>query len=69
MEKLISDHDLFSFYEGQQGVVNGQGSWGFFMDAHGFRRLDAGSRAGSTNSRSPSPWTSVFRFPLLLCDM
>ena len=28
-EKLISDHGLFSFYEGQQGAVNGQDSWDF----------------------------------------
>ena len=69
MEKLISDHDLFSSCQGQQEVVNGQGSWGFYRDAHGFRRLNAGSRAGSTNSEPPSPWTSVFRFSLFLCDM
>ena len=28
-EKLIPDHGLFSFYEGRQGVANGQNSWGF----------------------------------------
>ena len=60
MEKLISDHDLFSFYEGQQGVTNGQGLWGFFRDAHGFRRLDAGSRASFTSSRFPSPFFFFF---------
>ena len=46
-EKMISDHGLFSSYEGQQGATNGQDSWGFFRDAQGFRRLGAGSRAGS----------------------
>ena len=47
-EKLISDHGLFSFYEGQQGAANMQDSWGFFKDAQGFGRLDAGSRVGFT---------------------
>ena len=36
---------------------------GLFRDAQGFGRLDAGSRAGSTTSRPPPPWTSVFEFP------
>ena len=34
-EKLISDHGLFSSYEGQQGAANEQDSWGFFRDAQG----------------------------------
>ena len=41
----MSDHDLFSSYKDQQGAANGQDSWGFFKDAQGFGRLDAGSRA------------------------
>ena len=28
--KLISDHGLFSFYEGQQEATNGQDSWSVF---------------------------------------
>ena len=60
--KLISDHGLFSSYEGQHGAPNGQDSWGFFRDALDFGRLDAGSRAGFTSSRPPPPWTSVFQF-------
>ena len=48
-EKLISDHGLFSSYGGRQGAANGQDSWGFFRDAQGFGRLDAGSRAGFTS--------------------
>ena len=43
----------FSSCEGQQGAANGQDSWGFFKDAQGFGRLDAGSRTGFTNSRPP----------------
>ena len=35
---------------GPQGAANGQDSWGFFKDAQGFGRLDAGSRAGFTSS-------------------
>ena len=53
--KLISDHGLFSSYEGQQGAANGQDSWGFFRDAQGFGRLDAGSRAGVIISSRPPP--------------
>ena len=44
-------------------AANGQDSWGFFKNAQGFGRLDAGSRAGFTSSRPPPPWTSVFDFP------
>ena len=53
--KLISGHGLFSSYEGQQGVANGQGPWEVFRDAQGFGRLDASSRAGFTSSRLPTP--------------
>ena len=62
----MSDHGHFSSYEGQQGAANGQDSWGFFKDAQGFGRLDAGSRAGFTSSRPPPPWTSVIIFSLFL---
>ena len=67
-EKLISDHGLFSSYKGGQGAANGLDSWGFFRDAQGFGRLDAGSRAGLSSSRPPQPWTSVFQFSLFLYD-
>ena len=65
----MSDHDLISFYEGQQGAANGQDSWGFFRDTQGFGRLDAGSRAGFSSSRPPPPWTSVLQFSLFLYDV
>ena len=68
-EKLISDHGLFSSYEGRQGTANGQDSWGFFRDAQGFGRVDADSSAGFTSSRPPPPWTSVFQFSLSLFDV
>ena len=42
---------------------------GFFKDAQGFGRLDAGSCAGFTSSRPPPPWTSVFQFSLFLYDV
>ena len=45
-EKLISDHGLFRPTRAHQGAANGQDLWGFFRDAQGFGRLDAGSRAG-----------------------
>ena len=35
-EKLISDHGLFSSYEGQQGAKNGKARGAFFRDAQGF---------------------------------
>ena len=70
-EKMISDHGLFSSYKGRQGLANGQDSWRFFRDMHaqGFGHLDAGSRAGFTSSRAPSPWTSIFQFSLFLYDV
>ena len=49
----MSDHGLFSSYEGQQGAASWQDLWGFFRDAQGFGRLDAGSRAGFISSRPP----------------
>ena len=66
----MSGHGLFSSYEGEQGAANGQDSWGFFRDAQGFGRLEAGSRAGSTSSRPLPPWTSVqyLNFPCF-CTM
>ena len=55
----------------QQGGANRQDSWGFFKDAQGFGRLDAGSRVGFTSSRPPPPWTSVFQIPYFctLCGL
>ena len=64
-EKLMSDHGLFFSYEGQQEAATGQDSWGFFRDAQGFGRLDAGPRAGIR----PPPWTSVFQFSFFLYDV
>ena len=59
----------YFFLRGPQGAANGQDSWGFFRDAQGFGRLDAGSRAGSTSSRPPPPGPrSVFQFPYF-CTM
>ena len=34
-EKLISDHGLFSSYNGQQGAANGKYSWGVFQGCTG----------------------------------
>ena len=59
----MSEHGLFSSYEGLPGAANGQDAWGFFRDAQGFGWLDAGPRAGFTSSRPPlPPWASVFQF-------
>ena len=58
----MSDHGLFS-------AANGLDLWSFFKDAPGFGRLDAGSRAGFTNSRPPPSWTSIFQFSLFLYDV
>ena len=33
--KAISDHGLFSSYEGKQGAANGQDSWGVFQGCTG----------------------------------
>ena len=34
-EKLISDHNMFCFYESQQGAANEQESWGVFRGCTG----------------------------------
>ena len=66
-EKLTSDHGrLISSYEGHKERRAGKIRRAFFRDAQSFGRLDAGLRAGSTSSRPPSPWTSVFNFFLFL---
>ena len=66
-EKRMSDHGLFSSYEGEQGAANGQHLWGVLRDAQGFGRLDAGSRAGFTSSRPPPPCVCVcVFFPFIL---
>ena len=48
----MSDHGIFPSFESQEGAANGQDSWGFFRDAQGSGRLDAGSRAGFISSPS-----------------
>ena len=52
----------FVFLRGPHGAANGQDSRGFFKDAQGFGRLDAGSRAGfaSSNSTTMDLGTSIF---------
>ena len=65
----MSDHDLFSSYEGEEGAANRQDSWVIFRDAQGFGRLDADSRASFTGSRPPPLWTSEFQFSLFLYDV
>ena len=66
MEKLISDHGLFSSYEGQQGAKNGKAPGAIFRDAQGFGRLDADSRAGFISSRPLPPWILVLQFSLYI---
>ena len=66
---MMSDHGHFSSYEGHNKERRTGDSSGFFKDAQGFGRLDAGSRAGFTSSRPPPPWTSVFQFSLSLYDV
>ena len=68
-EKWTPDQGFFSSYKDQQEVANGQDSWGFSRNVHGFGRLNAGSRAGFTSSRLPPSWTSVFQFSLFLYDV
>ena len=65
-ETVISDHSLFSSYNGRQGAANGQDSWGSFRNKQGFGRLDDGLHVGVTCSRPPPPWTSVFQFSFFL---
>ena len=64
----MSDHGNFSSYEGHKERRTDKIREAFKV-AQGFGRLDAGSRAGFTNSRPPPPWTSVFRFSFFLYDV
>ena len=67
-EERLSDtpcSTLEGYGEGPQGAANGQDSWDFYKDAHDFKRLDAGSRAGFASSWPPPPWTSVFSIFLI----
>ena len=64
----MSNHGLIFSYEGHKERRTGKIRGAFCKDAQGFGRLDAGSRAGFTSSRSPPPWTSVFQFSLF-CTM
>ena len=49
-------------------MANGQDSWGFFRDAQGFGRLDAGSRAGFASSRPHHHGHRYFNSPFF-CTM
>ena len=68
---MISDQDLFSSYEGQQGAVTGKIRGMVSRDAQGFGWLDAGSRAGFTSSRPPlHHGPRYFNFPyfcMMMC--
>ena len=50
-----STFKLEGYGEGPQRAANGRDSWGFFKDAQGLGRLDAGSRAGVARSRAQLP--------------
>ena len=64
-EKLISDHGLFSSYEGQQGAANYKIPRAFFKGLW-TAFIDAGSRAGFTRSRPRPLWTSILFIYLFL---
>ena len=61
----MSDHGIFSSYEGEQGATNGQDLWGFFRDA--YRALDGWMLARAPASPAQGlhhhhgPW--YFDFP------
>ena len=64
---MMSDHGHFYSYEGHKERRTGKIREAFKY-VQGFGRLDAGSRAGFTSSRTPPPWTSVFQFSFFLHD-
>ena len=64
MEEFISDHGLFSCYEGNKERRTGKDLATFFQ---GWQ--DVGSRAGFTSSGPPPPWTSKFPFSIFLHDV
>ena len=69
-EKLISDHGLFSSYEGQQGAA----TWQYFLGRFSgvYRALDgwmlARAPASPAQGLSP-PWTSVFDYFCMTCGL
>ena len=63
----VRPRSSFLFLRGPQGAANGQDSWGFFKDAQGFGRLDAGSRVAS--SRPPPPMDLDISFFSYFCTM
>ena len=68
-EKLISDHGLFSSYEGQQRAANGLNSWDFFRNAQSFGRLDADSDDSFTSLRPPPPRYFNFPYLCMMCGL
>ena len=68
-EKLISDHGLFSSYEGQQGAAIGQDSCDVISGMHRASDGRVLARTGFPNSRPLPPWTSLFQFSIFLHDM
>ena len=67
--KLISDHGLFPSYEGQQGITNGQDSWGVFQGYTGFWAAGSFSRVGFASSKPHPSWTSVLQCYSFLYDV
>ena len=65
----MSDHGLISSYAGHKERRTGEIRGPFSGMHRGFGRLDACSRAGSTSSRPPPPWTSVFQFYFFLYNV
>ena len=65
----MSDHGHFFSYEDHKERQAGKVRVAFSRMHKAYARLDARSRAGFTNSRSPPPWTSVFQFSLFLYDV
>ena len=64
----MSEHGLISSYEGHKERRTGKIREAFSGMHMALGRLNAGSRADSTSSRPPRPWTSVFQFPYV-CPM
>ena len=64
----MSDHGVFSSYEGLHGAANVQDSWGLFMDVQGFGRMDAGSVPTSPAQRLHHGGPRYFNFPYF-CTM
>ena len=68
-EKMISDHGLFSSYEGQQGATNRRNSWGVFQECAGLWTAGWWLARRFHQLKASTTIAAVFQFSLFLYDV